>query len=118
MLGRPSRALVIHPRWSRYRRSFVADNMFDAIRSTDQLRACWPVSPGLLMSRDLQAQRLGFHATSPQRAPQLQAGSQGPWKQPTVRTKCGPGLAGFAGGTIDASANHGVGWNARERRIS
>ena len=60
MLGRPSRALVIHPRWSRYRRSFVADNMFDAIRSTDQLRVVLARLARAIDARDLQAQRDGL----------------------------------------------------------
>ena len=39
ILGKPSRVLVVHPRWSRYRRAFVADPLFGAIRETTKLRA-------------------------------------------------------------------------------
>jgi hypothetical protein len=39
LLGKPSRVLAIHARWSRYRRAFVADPIFGAIRSIEQLRS-------------------------------------------------------------------------------
>ena len=39
VLGKPSRVLAIHPRWSRYRRAFVADPLFGPIHDVEQLRA-------------------------------------------------------------------------------
>jgi hypothetical protein len=39
LLGKPSRVLAIHPRWSRYRRAFTADPLFGPIRDIEQLRA-------------------------------------------------------------------------------
>lgn len=38
ILGKPSRVLAIHPRWSRYRRAFNADPLFGPIRDAEQLR--------------------------------------------------------------------------------
>lgn len=37
ILGKPAHALVIHPRWSRFQRSFIADPTFAPIRSLEQL---------------------------------------------------------------------------------
>ena len=39
ILGRPSRVLAIHPRWSRFRRAFVADPIFGSMRDASQLRS-------------------------------------------------------------------------------
>jgi hypothetical protein len=38
LLGKPSRVLAIHPAWSRYRRTFVADPLFGPIRDVEGLR--------------------------------------------------------------------------------
>jgi hypothetical protein len=59
VLGRPSRVLAIHPNWSRYRRTFVADPLFGALRNVEQLRNALAEMAGHVDPAALDRQRSG-----------------------------------------------------------
>lgn len=60
ILGRPSRVLAIHPRWSRFERAFVADPIFQAIRDATQLRSGLAQMAQGIDSSLIEAQRGGL----------------------------------------------------------
>lgn len=59
ILGKPTRVLAIHPRWETYPGSFVADPIFQAIRSVDALRDALRGYALRVDRRELEAQRTG-----------------------------------------------------------
>lgn len=62
VLGKPSRVLAIHPRWSRYRRAFVADPLFGPVRDIEQLRAVLIEMAAGVDAATLDRQRRGLAA--------------------------------------------------------
>jgi len=60
LLGKPTRVLAIHPRWSRYRRAFVADPIFGPIRDVDQLRSTLTEMTAGVDATALERQRRGL----------------------------------------------------------
>jgi hypothetical protein len=60
LLGKPSRVLAIHPRWSRYHRAFVADPLFGPIRDVEALRIALSEMAEGIDRTILDAQRRGL----------------------------------------------------------
>jgi hypothetical protein len=60
LLGKPTRVLAIHPRWSKYRRAFVADPLFGPIRDINELRAALIEMAASIDKGTLDRQRQGL----------------------------------------------------------
>jgi hypothetical protein len=60
LLGKPSRVLAIHPRWSKYRRAFVADPLFGPLRDINELRGALIEMAASIDKRTLDRQRQGL----------------------------------------------------------
>jgi hypothetical protein len=60
ILGKPSRVLAIHPAWSKYRRAFVSDPLFGAIRETAELEAALAEMRSSVDRATVERQRSGL----------------------------------------------------------